>query len=179
MIYFLTEIDSFLYSSESRFSILGSKNYTLLSSAGIFHLISCRQGGGTNSQLPFSLPVPKNSYKCCFSHSVRLDLAGAGGGKLALGNGPPSPLQHPSSLALVSVVPFAPKDRAAAVLLPSFPPVLPPPLSTSIQQVFTWSFAPSAAQLLNVKKARAPGLKQKCYLGYGAAMELTCITNLK
>lgn len=89
---------------------------------------------------------------------------------------PATPPWHP---ALVFIIPFATRDYAAAVLLSSFPPVLPPPLSTLIQQVFIWSFAPSAAQILNTKKAGAPGLKQKCYLGYAATADFACITNLK
>lgn len=60
------------------------------------------------------------------------------------------------------------QGAAAAVLLFSLPPVLSLPLSTLIQKVFIWSFAPSAAQTLNVKDSRDPGLQQKCCLGYDA-----------
>lgn len=130
--------------------------------------------------------MPQNSYKCRPLHSVQLGFTGAGQEKVPRGNGPLSTQQHPSSPcpspwhpALVFIVPFATRDRAAAALLSSFPPVLPPPLSTMIQQVFIRSFAPSAAQILNMKKARAPALKQKYYLGYAATAEFTCIKNLK
>lgn len=75
---------------------LGKQKYILLPSAGTIHLISCSQGGG-NSPLPFNLPLPQNLYKCCPWHSVWPDFAGADSGKVPLGNGPPSTLQHPSS----------------------------------------------------------------------------------
>lgn len=121
-----------------------------------------------------------------------LELAGGGQGKEPLGNGPRGPIgtsspTFPQHLPCSSFLPLlrGPCSSTAALLSP-FHPVLPPTSGTLIQQVFAWCFAPSAAQIPNMKNrksfwAKAKMLFRVCcccgvHLHYQSEIKARCFT---